>query len=186
MSRGVDATLLAETVKAGLYPIFLFEFEANSGWVRAWTGIGTLTWGGNDYLGTGTFGSFSPAEEGIDGGAIGMTYTLSGVDDANVAVAVADIRPDKVATLYFSAMNSEGQIVGTPEPVAVHFTDVPSIQDNGDTCAIALTAESAAIDQLRPRVRRFTTEDQKIDDATDLGFEYVEGLQMRTLTWGRS
>lgn len=185
MSRDIDATLLAETVKPELNPIFLLEFEASTGWVRAWTGIGDFVWDSKTFNGTGVFGGFSQVEEGTDGTALGISYSLSGIDPAVAAIAVSEIRQDKLATMYFAAVNDDCQLIGVPEPIAVHFTDVPTIQDDGETSTINLSCESAAIDQLRPRIRRFTTEDQKIDFPTDEGFDYVEGLQFRKINWGK-
>lgn len=186
MSRDADATLLAETGSQEVIPIFLLEFEAESGFVRAWTGVGDLDYNGDTYLGTGILGGFSQVEEGTDGTALGVSYSLSGIDPGMAAIAVADIRQDKLATLTFAAVDSECQFVGIPEPIAVHFTDIPSIQDDGATSIISLSCESAGIDQLRPRIRRFTTEDQKIDFPDDIGFEYVEGMQLRKINWGKA
>lgn len=185
MSRDINATLLAETVKPELNPIFALEFEADSGFVRAWTGIGEIEINSNTFSGTGVFGGFSNVEEGTDGTALGISYSLSGIDPAVAEIAVAEIRQDKIATLYFGAMNDNGELEGTPEPIAVHFTDIPTIQDDGETSTISLSCESAAIDQLRARIRRWTTEDQKIDHPTDTGFRYVEGMQYRKINFGR-
>ena len=186
MSRDINAPLLAETVKPELNPLFALEFEADSGFVRAWTGIGEIEINSNTFQGTGVFGGFSNVEEGADGTALGISYSLSGIDPAVAAIAVAEIRQNKVATMYFAALGNDGQLVGTPEPIAVHFTDIPTIQDDGDTCTISLSCESAAIDQLRSRIRRFTTEDQQIDFPTDTGYRYVEGMQYRKFPWGKT
>ena len=186
MSRGINATLLAETVKPELNPFFALEFEADSGFVRAWTGIGDLVFDSKTFSGTGVFGGFSNVEEGTDGSALGVSYSLSGIDPAVAEIAVAEIRQDKLATLYFGAMNDNGAIIGTPEPIAVHFTDIPTIQDDGETSTISLSCESAAIDQLRARIRRYTTEDQKIDHPTDTGFRYIESMQYRKINWGKT
>ena len=185
MSRDIDATLLAETVKTELNPIFMLEFEASSGWVRAWTGIGDLVYDGKTFKGTGIFGGFSQVEEGTDGTAFGISYSLSGISPELAAIAVDEIKQDKIATMYFAAVDDDCQFIGTPYPVAVHFTDIPSIQDDGETSTISLSCESASIDQLRTRVRRFTSEDQKIEYPDDEGFDYVEGLQYRAINWGK-
>lgn len=186
MSRTIGAALTAELAKAELNPIFLAKIETDTGTVFAWTGIGDLVWSGDTYLGTGIFGGFSPVEEATDGAATGIQYGLSGIPADMVSTAVASIRQGKVATLYFATLNDNGVIVGDPIILNKGFTDVPELEDGGDTGTIRLSTESKAIDQQRARIRRYTTEDQKIDDATDVGFEYVEGLQDRRLPWGRS
>lgn len=61
--------------------------------------------------------------------------------------------------------------------------DVPVIDDAGDTCTIAISYESRLIDLEKARERRWTHDDQQIDFAGDLGFEYVPGLPDQVLTW---
>lgn len=185
MSRTIDSTLSAEFVKAEPTPIFMVDIETDGGTVYAWTGIGDLEWNGNTYLGTGILGSFDVVEENTDGSAVGITYALGGVDPDIAASAIGDIRQGLEATLRIAAFDDDGQLVGEPLIVARGLTDVPEISDDTETATIRLTTESRAIDQQRSRVRRFTTEDQKIDYPEDRGFEYVEDLQDRRLSWGR-
>lgn len=186
MSRTIDASLGAEFDKAELSPIFLFAMETDSGTVRAWTGIGDLVWDGDTFSGTGAYGGFDRVEETADGSAVGNTYILNGIDSTLASAAIGDIRQGNDATLYFGALDANGALVGTPLLVDRGFTDVPELEDDGETATIRISTESKAIDQQRSRVRRYTTEDQKIDYPTDRGFEYVEGLQDRKVKWGRS
>jgi hypothetical protein len=62
--------------------------------------------------------------------------------------------------------------------------DVMTIGEQGDNCTIDLTAESRLIDLERPRLRRWTSEDQKALDPDDKGFEFVNSLQEATIKWG--
>jgi hypothetical protein len=39
------------------------------------------------------------------------------------------------------------------------------------------------IDLLRPKTRRYTGEDQKIDFPSDLGFDFVPELQDQQIIW---
>jgi len=186
MSRDIGATLAAEIVKPELNPIFLVKIETSGDTVFAWTGIGDLVWNGDTYLGTGIFGSFDKVEEATDGVAAGLQYALSGIPEDVVSAAVGLIRQGKEATLYFATLDNNGKFVGNKIVVHRGATDVPGLEDGADTATIRLSTESKAIDQQRARIRRYTTEDQKIDDPTDVGFEYVEGLQDRRLPWGRA
>lgn len=186
MSRTIDSMLAAEFDKAELAPIFMLEMETDGGTVYAWTGIGDLVYGGNTYKGTGILGGFERVEETLDNAAVGNTYILNGVESDIAAAAISDIRQGLEATLYLAALDANGKIVGTPLLIDRGFTDVPELEDDSQTATIRITTESKAIDRQRPRVRRYTTEDQKIDNPNDRGFEYVEGLQDRKIKWGRS
>ena len=61
--------------------------------------------------------------------------------------------------------------------------DVMTLQESGETCTIALTAESRLIDLERPRVRRYTAEDQKLIDSDDSGLDFINSLQEATFEW---
>ena len=62
--------------------------------------------------------------------------------------------------------------------------DIGIIEDNGETCTIAVTYEGRLIDLERPRESRYTHEDQQRFFPGDKGFDQVEALQDRELTWG--
>ena len=63
--------------------------------------------------------------------------------------------------------------------------DVMTVDDDGATAQISITAESKLIDLERSRARRYTSEDQKIDFPNDKGLEFITGLQDKTIVWGR-
>ena len=59
-----------------------------------------------------------------------------------------------------------------------------NIQDNGETSVISVDAESKLIDLQRPRERRYTSEDQKIDYPNDKGLDAVTWIQNQKIKWG--
>jgi hypothetical protein len=61
--------------------------------------------------------------------------------------------------------------------------DVMTITEDGESCSIQLTAENKLIDLERPRVRRWTSEDQKSIHSGDLGFDFVNSLQEAEIVW---
>ncbi len=48
----------AETFKTVARPVLLVELGFASGPSRVWSGLGTLSWSGQDWLGVGTLGRF--------------------------------------------------------------------------------------------------------------------------------
>lgn len=95
----------------------------------------------------------------------------------------------EVWTLQTSG-GTPARIVGQADLVADPYQldggrlDFTVIEDAGDTCTIAAQYESRLVDLERPRERRYTAEDQKIDYPADLGFDYVPSLQETELIWG--
>jgi hypothetical protein len=79
MSRNIDSTLAAGLANANIQPFILAALTFKSGTVWVWSGVGSLTWGGNTYLGVGSLGTISAISEGTSVQADGMTVTLSGI-----------------------------------------------------------------------------------------------------------
>ena len=61
-----------------------------------------------------------------------------------------------------------------------------SIKEGPETSTLELTLENKLVDLERPRVGRFTDNFQQSEFSGDKGFSFVEGLQDKALTWGRS
>jgi hypothetical protein len=80
---------------------------------------------------------------------------------------------------------SNGSVVANPWLVFEGRLDVPIIDEQADTCSIAITYESRLIDLTRARSRRHTDQDQQAEYAGDLGMEYVASLQEKEIPWGR-
>ena len=66
------------------------------------------------------------------------------------------------------------------------FMDKMTIQDSGEKADITIACESALIALQKAKVRRYTAEDQKIDNPSDLGFDFVPDIQDKVIVWGRS
>ena len=64
--------------------------------------------------------------------------------------------------------------------------DQMNIDEGADTSTITVAVESKMIKLNQPVVRRYTAESQKALYPDDLAFDYVEDLQDKPLTFGRS
>lgn len=185
MARNFTAAMLSAIVAGTVRPVLLAKIGTASADVLVWNGIGDLIFNGETYLGTGKFGGVASVEEVSNLQAAGTTFTLSGIPSAYISMALQNMRYGKTAMLWFGLLDTTtGALINTPEPIFSGLTDVPSIDEGPDTATISISAENRLSDLNRPRVRRYTTEDQKIDDPTDLGFEYVQALQDAKLFWG--
>lgn len=182
MTSGMAAAVAAGTVR----PALLAEIETASGAVRVWTGIGELTWDGKAFQGVGTFGGVSAVTETTDLSANGVRFQLSGVPAELVAVALSDVRQGLPASLWLACFDADMAMIADPLLVFSGRTDVPDLDDSGGAAAVGVTAESRLIDLDRPRTRRYTPEDQRLDDPTDRGFDYVAGLQEKEFRFGRA
>ena len=184
MSRGLTAGALAQIAATELQPILLFLAEFQSGTIYIWNGIGDLSWNSQTWTGVGTFMSFSDIEESTEVKAVGATITLNGIPSDLVSTALSDVRQNKPGKLYLGFLSS-GSIVSDPYLIFAGRLDVVHLDESSEGSTISLQYESRLIDLSRPRVFRYTPEDQEREFAGDLGMEFVPALQDKKVTWGR-
>lgn len=184
MTRTLTNDVITQINSAEISPILLFEAEFASTTFRGWTGVGDLSYGGNTYLGTGNLISVSNITEESDGSARGISVTLNGLPSSIVYIALSDVRQNKSGKIYLGFLDN-GSLVSSPVLVFEGRLDVPTMNENPDGASLTITYESRLIDLERPRVQRYTHEDQQRLYSGDLGCEFVPTLQDLSITWGK-
>lgn len=184
MTRDLAADLSAEVGKRVLYPFFALHVDLPDP-VYAWSGVGTLTFNGHDWLGVGGFGGFGAIEETGDGTASQMAFSLSGIEPSFYTYLIEQPYRNALVELWIGALNDMmTQVSAGPNPlyrgrlVAADLTD-------GDQLAIQVTAERSSRDQTRQRVRRYTDAEQQRRYPGDKFFEYQAQMQSVQVLWGR-
>jgi len=185
MSRNLTSALQAELAKQALAPIVLVQAQFTSGTIYVWSGVGSVSWNGQTWLGVGNLGSISTVAEATEVEAQGIVVKLSGIPAALIAQVLGECRINAPVKVWLGAVDSAGAIIADPYQVFGGVMDVPEIDEGGDTCSVSLHVENRLIDLGRARERRWTHEDQKIDWPTDRGFEYVASLQEWDGQWGK-
>ncbi len=61
-----------------------------------------------------------------------------------------------------------------------------TIDEGADSATISLAVENKLIILENAKERRYNDEDQKIENPTDKGFEFVASIQDVEIVWGRS
>lgn len=167
-----------------LAPFVAIDLNFDSGPVRLWNGYTDLTIDGDTFIGAGSFLGVSSVEESAEIAARGVTMTLSGISADLISVALAENYQNRAALVYLGAIQSNGTVQSYQ--LFSGRLDVMTIEESAETATISVTAENRLIDLERPRIRRFTSEDQKALFSGDLGLDYVNDLQDKTLDWGKS
>lgn len=185
MSRILSTEMQAVATADLVRPIYLVKMEFDSGDVNLWSGMGSLTFGGDTYLGAGDLLSIGSVTESSDLSATGISINLAGIKQSLVSIARDEPYQGRNITLYLGALDDSGDIIASPVVMFNGFMDVMGISDSGETSTISITAENKLISFERTSVRRFTAEDQKIDYPNDKGFEYVAKIQEKEIIWGR-
>lgn len=186
MSRGLDAsTLTAVEQDSAPVAILFAELDFASGFVRAHTALGTITWGGYDWLGVGTFASVSPVEESAELSKRTLTYTLSGIPGDMISVVLGEEYQGRAAKLYLGFLDqTTGTLVSDPVQIDQGRMDVSEIEE-GQECTVTITAESRVSAWDRPLIRRYTNADQQARFPGDKGLEFVDQAANKEINWGR-
>lgn len=207
MSRSLSSGMRDAVQQAELQAHLLGEFDFDSGTIRMWTGIGTLSWNGNNYLGVGNLAGISPVTETQNLQAEGLTFNLSGIPSDIVALALTEQYQGRPCRLYLAIVNFmgalaledgsvletedggglmlESSIIDTPYRIFSGMMDAIEMSDDGQTATIALTAENVLMLLKRKKERRYTPEDQKSIYPDDEGLDFINQLQDKKVIWGK-
>ena len=117
MSRGFPSAVLTALSAQHVVLVTFAKLEFPSGTLYVHNSIGTYTWGGQDWLGTGDLGEISAIEEGADVSPYKITLSLSGLDpDVSAAALTEDyyLQPVTVSnSLSFSRRFISGLVILT-------------------------------------------------------------------------
>jgi hypothetical protein len=185
MSRVLPPAFSAALSDPNVSPIMFFEGQFATGFVRFWTGTGTVTWSGREWTGGGNLLGISPMDEVAGVVASGAAVSLSGVPVGLVQVAIEEARQGMPGRAWFGLMTPEGAIIADPAQMFAGRLDVPNIAADGQTVTITISYESRLIDMDRPREFRYTDQSQRTMHPADAGFEFVTSLQEAEIVWGR-
>lgn len=182
LHAAVKTAMAADTV----YPALLFYADFPGGAVRMWTGIGPLAVMGETWTGLGDLIGVEDVTESTDSAAQSLAVRLSGIPSTVFNPVMLGNYQNRRAEVWLCAMTADGAVIGDPYLLFSGLMDSDSIRDTGTEVSVTITVESAMSDQLKPRVFRYTHEDQQTlyPAANDKGFEFVAALQNVELRWG--
>jgi len=138
---------------------------------------------GVTYLGAAGLGSVSPINDSA-GEVKGLSFEMSGVSSTAIALALddSDIVQGTPVTIRTALLDNTYQVIDAP----IDWTgrlDTMSIKEDGETCAIGVTAESTAVDLLRGTPLTYSDADQKSMFPGDRAFEFVNSQAGQRVVW---
>lgn len=182
MSRGLTASALAVTGAEILSRTIAVELQFPGGIVR-WNGTPkTLTFNGADFLGIGALGSITAIEEGAELRAYGLTLQVSAIPRDMVSIALNQQYQGRKATVWEVPIDANGEVVANPFIVFRGRMDQMDII-LGTTATVVIKLENRLADWERPRVQRYTDEDQRARYPNDAGFRFVSATTEKELVW---
>ena len=186
MPSPATPAFLTATQAAALRPAILVAADFPSGTVYIWTGLGTLTWNGHDWLGVGTLLAVPAIEELATVDARGTVIQLSGLDASLLSTVMEDLQHGRSVVIYLALFDSSLALIADPLLLWSGMMDQPTIEVSGDTATISMACENKLIEMNVAVDRRYTNEDQQLDYPGDMGFSFVDQIQEITIYWGRT
>lgn len=189
-----------------VYPIIMIEMFFDEATLRMFTGYGMMEFGGEDYYGMGNFIGISPIEETQETSARGVTVSLNGIPSSLISVVLTSRSRGRQFRMYLSYINTkqsvavedgsgvvltesgdrvllENQVVGNPYRIFSGIMDVIEFDDAGQEAFIRMSVENALIIGQRPKLRRYTKEDQRKIFPSDKGLDLINSLQDKEVVW---
>lgn len=183
MSRGVTVGMEAALAASNLRPALLVEMQFDSGTLYATNLPTSVSWNSHTWIGLGGLGSITAVEEGENIQAYGLALTLSGVDPANVSIALGEQYQGRPVKVYMALFSDSYAIIA--DPLLVFRGRMDNMEmDRGDTFTIRVNCEGRLADFERARVRRYNHEDQIAVYPSDKFFEFVPQMVEKPLDWG--
>ena len=183
MPRNLTTGMLSALTSPGFSPAFFVSLTFSTGTAYLWSGVGTISWNGQSWLGLGSLLSVGLSEDGSTIEARGMSITLSGIDSTLLSDCLNDIQLGLPATIWLAAM-SGGAPVANPFILWSGAMDRPTVEISADTAKITLNLENLLVSMNVPVDRRYTQVDQQELYPGDDGLNFAQSIQECTIFWG--
>lgn len=185
MSRTLTSAVATAAAANRLVAAYFVELDFASGFVRAWTGVGTISWDSKSWDGVGELGGISVIEENEGVVATGAQMKLSVTDSALLATALGENYQGRAANIWIVFFDTQTlALLDAPVKIFGGVMDSMQVIDEGRAGSITLNCESWMRVLSRSKDRRRTDMDQQSRFSGDLGMEYVPAIQDVAINWG--
>ncbi len=174
---------MVDALKSGRPRGLLVEIEHPTGTARFCTGVGSRTWNGYTWTGTGTLGTVTPIKQSSEIAIQDIVFRLSGID-ADIASRInADVR-NLSSTVWLACFDERENVVADPYQLIAPQLDCQRliVDDDGST-TIEVVAHSGFHTLDRGVEEAWTPENQRTLYPTDTGLDMIPGLQNKDTLW---
>lgn len=184
MSRAFQSETAAAFASPHVSPITFVSMAFSSGIVYVHNGIGSYTWGSQEWQGVGDLGGVSQLEEGSDVSPYGVTLTLSALDATMAGVALTEDYYMRDVFIYIGALSVDDELLNEPLQMWAGHMDVMKMSvgaEGGDSIIVQCESELAAFD--RSSGLKFTTQALQANYAGDLFFDFLPKIAGAKIRW---
>lgn len=183
MSRAFGAESAAAFIQPNVSIITFVMMDFTSGIVRIHNGLGTYTWGGEEWIGVGSLGAVSQFEEGADVSPYGITLSLSALDATVSGEALNQNYFMRPVEIYIGALSVDDELLNNPLPIWSGHMDVMTVTAGAenDTITIKCESELAAFD--RSSNLKYTDQTQQRFYPGDVFFNFLPKIEGAKIKW---
>lgn len=206
--RDLDPDFAAAFAAPRVIPALLAEMFFDSGTIGMWTGYGELVFDGVTFFGGGDLVGISSLQETQGTEANGIVVSLNGISPTLISLALAERCRGRAFRIYLASVETQTRIAledssgdavevedgsgyvlaenivtTAPQRIFSGLMDTMEISDDGNSANIRLSVENILIIGQRPKVRRYTPEDQTRLYPSDNGLNFINQLQDKELVW---
>jgi hypothetical protein len=183
MTRSLTPAVASAVTAEQVARTIAVELDFPSGVSRWNASPRTVTIGGNDFLGVGILGGVSVTEESAELRAYGLTLTLSGIPRDVVSLGLLQGFQNRRGAVWEVPLNPDTHVpLASAVLVFRGRMDTLDVQ-LGETATIQVTLENRLADWERPRMRRYTDEDQQQAFPGDTGFRFLTATTEKEIIW---
>lgn len=182
--RELDNIAKTESKKDRLRPFSAVELDYPDGVVRLSFLPFDIEIDGHIFTGSGSLGALSRIVEGAEQKSYGLTVTLSGIPSVKTDYLLNQDIQGRIAKVWMGFLDENHRLIGRPVIIFVGRMDTQLLKV-GKTTDIEVSIESLFIDWQRPKIKRFTHEDQVSSYPNDKGLEFVSMVADMEIIWGR-
>lgn len=183
MTHGLTSTVAAAVQAEQVARTVAVELDFPSGMARFNSSQTDITFGGATFLGVGVLGAISVTEESAELRAYGLTIELSGIPRDAFALALLQGYQGRRGTVWEVPLNPTTFAV-LANPVVIFRGRMDTMQvDMGEGAVVRVALENRLTDWERPRMSRYTDEDQQARQPGDTGFRFVSAMAEREIIW---
>ena len=183
MTRGLTTAVANAVTAETVLRTCCAELSFASGFVRVCGAPVDITFLGRTFLAVGALGGVSQVQESGELRSYGITLTLAGVPRDAVALAMGEHCQGRPGTVWEVVLDATTHLpLADPIVVFRGRMDHPVIK-LGETATIGVTMTNRLADWDRPRLRRYTDEDQKREYPGDEGFRFVSKTAEKEIVW---
>jgi hypothetical protein len=180
--RGIDTEAAAAAVAETVSRVLLVTLEFDSATSYITTASRNIVWDGATYVGVGQFGSVSAIEESGELASYSLSMELTGIPRDVIAVALTEPYQNRMAQVYECLFDEDEQVIDSPVLMFRGRMDVMAV-DLGETASITLSCTNRLADWERPKMTRYSDEDQQRLHPGDYGCQYAVQMETKEINW---